>query len=199
MNKRRLLIPIVLLAALSSLAPRQVAGWGPKGHDMTGRAAAMKLPEEMPRFFRRSVDQLAYLSPEPDRWRDRVEFDLDKGMSQSSAADHFIDLELAPKKALATLVNRYDYAAEVIKSGKKPTEVGFLPYRILEFFQRARVGFRLWRAERDEKRKGWIEERIINDAGIMAHYAEDASNPHHTTVHYNGWVGDNPKRYTVYS
>src|SRR6516225_4888743 len=106
MNLRRLLISL-LVSGLVVTAPWHAAGWGPKGHDMCGRAAAMKLPEEMPSFFRRSVDQLAYLSPEPDRWRDRVEFDLDKGMSQSSAADHFIDLELAPKKALATLVNRY--------------------------------------------------------------------------------------------
>jgi hypothetical protein len=199
MKAKRLLIPLVLLAGIVGLTPWRVAGWGPKGHEMAGRAAAIKLPEEMPRFFRKAADQLAYLSPEPDRWRDRVEFDLDKGMSQSAAADHFIDLELAQKGTMTTLVNRYDFAAEVIKSGKKPTEVGFLPYRILELFQRVRVEFRLWRAEHDEKRKGWIEERIINDAGILAHYAEDASNPHHATVNYNGWAGPNPKGYTVYS
>jgi len=199
MNAKRLLIPIFVLVGIVALTPWHVAGWGPKGHEMSGRAAALKLPEEMPRFFRKSVDQLAYLSPEPDRWRDRVEADVDKGMSQSMAADHFIDLELAPKGTLTALVNRYDFAAEVIKSGKKPTEVGFLPYRILELFQRVRVEFRLWRAEHDEKRKGWIEERIMNDAGILAHYAEDAANPHHATMHYNGWVGANPKGFTVYS
>jgi hypothetical protein len=100
---------------------------------------------------------------------------------------------------VTALVNRYDFAAEVLKSGKKPTEVGFLPYRILELFQRVRVEFRLWRAEHDEKRKGWIEERIMNDAGILAHYAEDAANPHHATMHYNaGWEA-NPKGFTVYS
>jgi len=199
MNAKSSLITMALLAVIAGLIPARVAGWGPKGHEMTGRAAVLKLPEEMPRFFRRAIDQLSYLSPEPDRWRDRVEFDLDKGMSQAAAADHFIDLELAPAGTLTTLVNRYDFAAEVMKSGKKPTDVGFLPYRILELFQRVRVEFRLWRAERDEKRKSWIEERIINDAGILGHYAEDASNPHHSTIHYNGWVGPNPKGFTVYS
>jgi hypothetical protein len=78
MNAKRLLIPIFALVGIVALTPWHVSGWGPKGHEMSGRAAALKLPEEMPRFFRKSVDQLAYLSPEPDRWRDRVEADLDK-------------------------------------------------------------------------------------------------------------------------
>ncbi len=102
MNAKRLLIPIFVLVGIVALTPWHVAGWGPKGHEMSGRAAALKLPEEMPRFFRKSVDQLAYLSPEPDRWRDRVEADLDKGMSQQTAADHFIDLELAPRGTLTS-------------------------------------------------------------------------------------------------
>src|SRR5262249_27687166 len=72
-----------------------------------------------------------------------------------------------------------------------------LPYRILELSQRLREEFRLWRAATDARTKSWIESRIINDAGILGHYVADGSNPHHTTIHFDGWVGDNPNGYTA--
>jgi hypothetical protein len=39
----------------------------------------------------------------------------------------------------------------------------------------------------------------VNDAGILGHYVTDAANPHHTTIHFNGWDGDapNPEGYTT--
>ncbi len=175
-----------------------VQGWGPQGHEIAGRAAAMKLPAEMPKFFRNSVDQLGYLNPEPDRWRDDVESKLDRAMNSAAAPDHFLDLELVPPPAF-NAANRYDFVAELIKAGQKPTIAGFVPFRILELFQRIRVEFRLWRAETDSKKRKWIEQRIINDAGVLGHYVADVSNPHHTTIHFNGWSGDNPKGYTVFT
>jgi hypothetical protein len=33
--------------------------------------------------------------------------------------------------------------------------------------------------------------------GVMGHFAGDASQPLHTTVHFNGWTGDNPHHYTA--
>ncbi len=192
-----LLLCSLVVAAL--IAPAlNVKGWGPQGHEMSGRAAAMKLPEQMPGFFRKAVAQLSYLNPEPDRWRDRAEADLDKALDSASAPDHFIDLELVPPAAFDA-ANRYEFTAELIKAGRRPTNVGFVPFRILELFQSLRIQFRLWRAERDSNKRRWIEQRIINDAGILGHYVSDAANPLHTTIHYNGWSGDNPKGYTVFT
>jgi hypothetical protein len=199
-HRRLKLIAGLLLLGLvfSSGLPDLVFGWGAHGHEISGRAAARKLPASMPSFFRRASDQLSYLNPEPDRWRDRAESALDRGMDTAAAADHFIDLELVPPAARGAL-NRYDFTAELIKAGQKPTTTGFSPYRILELFQRLRIEFRLWRQEKDPRTRRWIEERIINDAGILGHYVTDAANPHHTTIHYNGWSGPNPKGYTTYS
>jgi len=194
---RLLLCSLPIIVAL--IRPLSDAhGWGPLGHELSGRAAAMKLPEQMPEFFRNAVDQLSYLNPEPDRWRDRAESDLDKALDSAHAPDHFIDLELVPPAALDA-VNRYEFTAELIKAGRKPTNVGFVPFRTLELFQSLRIQFRLWRAERDPNKRKWIEQRIINDAGVLGHYVSDAANPHHTTIHYNGWSGDNPKGYTVFT
>lgn len=201
MQKQRIIpVTLCLLVITGALViePFGVRGWGPQGHEIAGRAAAMKLPVEVPAFFRQSVDQLSYLNPEPDRWRDRLESNLDKALDTASAPDHFIDLELVPEFAL-TAVNRYDFAAELIKAGKKPTAAGFAPFRILELFQQLRVEFRLWRSEKLPRKRKWIEQRIINDAGILGHYVADCSNPHHTTIHYNGWVGDNPNSYAIFS
>jgi hypothetical protein len=190
-------IPSILIAAvlMDSLTVR---GWGPQGHEISGRVAASKLPVEMPAFFRKSVNQLGYLNVEPDRWRDRVEFNLDKAMDSAAAPDHFLDMEIVPAAAIGA-VNRYDFVAEMIKAGQPPTKAGFVPYRILELFQRLRVDFRSWRTEQNSTRRRWIEQRIVNDAGILGHYVADAANPHHTTIHFNGWTGDNPNGYTTYS
>ena len=179
-------------------SPRKVLGWGAHGHEISGRAAARTLPASMPSFFRRASDQLAYLNPEPDRWRDRAESSIDRAMDAAAGPDHFIDLELVPA-AIRNAVHRYDFATELIKAGQKPTTVGLSPYRILELFQRLRVQFRLWRQEKDARKRGWIEERILNEAGILGHYVTDAANPHHTTIHYNGWSGPNPQGYTTYT
>jgi hypothetical protein len=199
LNRSSYLVLLLLLMAVAYvMCPPRVAGWGDHGHQLSGRAAALKLPPRMPGFFRRAVNQLAYLNPEPDRWKDRVEADLDKALNSAASPDHYIDLELVPEAAFAA-VNRYDFAAELIKAEKLPTAAGFSPYRMLEMFQRLRIGFRLWRAEKDAAKRIWIEQRIINDAGILGHYVSDGANPHHTTIHHNGWVGDNPKGYTVFT
>ncbi|MGH9843700.1 MAG: hypothetical protein ACREEM_33610 [Blastocatellia bacterium] len=189
---------MLIALAMPTICPSDVQGWGPEGHAMAGRAAAMKLPAEMPKFFRNAADQLSYLNPEPDRWRDRVESNLDRAMDSAAAPDHFLDLELVPDAATRAL-NRYEFTAEMIKAGQPPTKAGFAPYRILELFQRVRAEFRLWRAETNGARRRWIEQRIINDAGILGHYVTDLSNPHHTTIHFNGWSGQNPKGYTVFT
>lgn len=194
--KQKLRFCLLLSVTLVLSLPPTVWAWGEHGHSIAGRAAAIKVPDQMPKFFRRLVDQLSYLNPEPDRWRDRTESNINPALNAATAPDHYIDLELVPEGGL-TAPDRYAFTTELVKAGRKPNDAGFLPYRIMEMFQRLRVEFRLWRAEKDNDRRKWIEQRIINDAGILGHYVTDGSNPHHTTIHHNGWVGDNPQGYTT--
>jgi hypothetical protein len=39
----------------------------------------------------------------------------------------------------------------------------------------------------------------VNDAGILGHYVTDASQPHHATIHFNGWAASapNPEGFTL--
>jgi hypothetical protein len=186
-------IPQILRFGLIAVT---AARWGAVGHKLIGAAAAAALPPAMPAFFRDAADELSYLDPEPDRWRDKVESALDPAMDGAFAADHYIDLERIPAGALAAR-NRFDYLDSLRKAGVSASGGGLLPFRIIELTQRLREEFRLWRAATDPRTKSYIEARIVNDAGILGHYVADGSNPHHTTVNYDGWVGDNPHHYTT--
>lgn len=193
MHKRLL---ICLFLVISLILPLDVRGWGEHGHAICGLAAALKMPTEAPGFFRRAAKRLSYLNPEPDRWRERAESDLDPAV-KSFSPDHYLDMEFVPEGALVTSPDRYAFIEALGKAGRKPSEAGFLPFRILELFQTLRIEFRLWRAATDSLKREMIEQRIINDAGILGHYVADGSNPHHTTMHHNGWVGENPKSYST--
>ena len=172
------------------------AHWGVVGHRLVGAAAAAALPPAMPAFFRDAADELSYLDPEPDRWRDKTESAIDPAMDGAYTADHYIDLERIPAGALAAR-NRFDYLDSLRHAGVGAAGGGLLPFRILELTQRLREEFRLWRVAPDPRTRSYIEARIINDAGILGHYVADGSNPHHTTIHFDGWVGDNPHGYTT--
>jgi hypothetical protein len=155
---------------------------------MAARAAVATLPEQMPEFFRAAADQLVYLDPEPDRWRDGTH----REMAEAGNYDHYIDFEKTPARALEA-PDRFSYLAELYRAGleKPERDGGFLPFRIVELYQRIVVEWGLWeRAQLPERR--WIEQRILNDAGVLGHYVTDGSQPHHTTIHFNGWDSDTP-------
>ncbi|MGC9035779.1 MAG: hypothetical protein ACP5K7_08090, partial [Verrucomicrobiia bacterium] len=40
-------------------------------------------------------------------------------------------------------------------------------------------------------------ENVIYIMGVMGHFVGDATQPLHTTKHFNGWVGENPNGYTT--
>jgi hypothetical protein len=163
---------------------------------MATRAAHEIMPTGMPPFFLDGRDQLEYLGPEPDRWRSGTLREMDEAWKY----DHYIDLENVPAGALEAR-DRYEFMAVLTAAGieEPQVRVGFLPFRILELTQRLSTGFAQWRLSRNESHRRWIEERILNDAGLLGHYVVDASQPHHTTIHFNGWAegAPNPRGFTT--
>jgi hypothetical protein len=205
-----LIIPVFALVSCAGESPAGPVPWGARGHEIAARAAAAALPAGVPGFFRDAAPQLVYLNPEPDRWREQSLAEMDQAWSY----DHYIDLEnvvdvdaLAASSAFedASLgalseADRFRYIRRLYESGMERPErdAGFLPFRIVELYQRLVTEWRLWRAETNPTVKAWIEDRIVSDAGLLGHYVTDASNPHHTTIHFNGWNADapNPGGYT---
>ena len=184
---------VIAVFALLSLAPRSSA-WGEDGHRFINRVAAEHLPEDMPPFFRNAGVRLSFLGPEPDRWRDNRE--LFKALTEVNGADHFIDIDKAENfEALPN--DRYEYADWLRTKGKSPKDIGFLPYSILEGYQRVQVLFRMWRDRQHEAERDQIEQNIIYYAGVVGHYVADGSQPLHTSIHFNGWsTSSNPQLYT---
>jgi hypothetical protein len=186
---------VLALAAFTDAGSAAVR-WGFHGHEISGRAAATNLPSAMPAFFRDAADQLAYLNPEPDRWRG----DGFRELNEAKRYDHYVDFEVIPDSVLL-LGDRFQYLSGLRDAGvaNPARDAGLLPFRIVELYQSLVVQWRLWRAETDPVRRSWIERRILNDAGILGHYVTDGANPHHTSVHHDGWRTDypNPRGFTT--
>ncbi|MEO6982222.1 MAG: S1/P1 nuclease [Edaphobacter sp.] len=200
------LVGVVRFVAAAALLPvmfvQQSFAWGADGHRMINRLAAANLPADVPAFLRNggALDAMDYLGPEPDRWRNRAESEL----NAVQAPDHFIDLELADM--VGTLPKRrYDFIRELAKVqaahpklGLAPEKVGMQPWQVEEVYQRLKVGFREYRklvaANEDTKP---AELAIVFYAAWLGHYVGDGSMPLHTSIQYNGWKGPNPNGYTT--
>ncbi len=175
--------------------PAPLGAWGNGGHRMINRLAASTLPQSVPAFLRSetAVNEIEYLGPEPDRWRSPAEPEL----SAAQAPEHFIDLE--PADALGPLPHRrLDFEAKVFAAGERPERIGLQPWEATEVWERLKATLREYRAlaaARQDTRG--VEAAAIFYAGWLGHYVGDASQPLHTTIQYNGWVGPNPNGYTT--
>jgi hypothetical protein len=205
----------VALALFAAATPHQALAWGAAGHRIIGRVAAEALPEQVPAFLRTAsaIQDIGEYSREPDRWKGagRVH-DKDRD------AAHFVDLDDEQRlldHATAFTASpelRSQYESLLTKAGVDPLDGGYLLYAYIDAWQQLTIDFGYWRVivaaearETDAQKKAWYaadrrrrEELILRDLGVLGHYVGDATNPLHTTIHYNGW-GDhpNPKGYTT--
>jgi hypothetical protein len=192
----------IALVALSLFQNVTAFGWGNEGHIYVNRVAADNIPGEMPRFIRHAVAEIAYLGPEPDRWRSPSEYAL----KNAQEPDHFIDLERVawldplPQGRYEFYRKLYEKRAAIADHPDDylPEHVGLQPYITMEVFGRLKAAFREYRHLRElHQPTAPVEHAIVFYAGWLGHYVADGSQPLHTTIHYNGWVGPNPKGYTT--
>jgi hypothetical protein len=174
--------------SLILLGAGDVSAWGSRGHELATEAATWGLPTELPPFFHQAYPSLIHLANDPDRWRG-----AGPSLDDANGPDHFLDYEYVADLELPP--GRYDFIAVLYESGTahrlglEPDTAGFVVWRIAELSEKLTDQFRDWRRA-DGVARDQLEQSIVVTAGIMAHYVEDAANPHHSTIHYNGWVGD---------
>ena len=195
---------VLVIALFIALLPIVATSWGNEGHTAVNRVAAQKLPADMPGFLKKNAERLAYIGPEPDRWREKLEPEL----KYSQEADHYMDMELVDWMGGKLPPDRYLFIRAIYEHREAdpknatpdmyPEKIGFLPYETMEVYGRLKVAFREYRkAQREGRSTADAEANAVYYAGWLGHYVADAANPLHTTIEYNGWVGPNPNNYTT--
>src|SRR5436190_17300458 len=197
------------------LRPSSSSAWDYEGHRIVNQLALASLPTNFPAFVRapEATERVAFLAGEPDRWRNSPDLSL----QHCQEPDHFLDIEELAALGLnpeMLPIFRYDFVSQVAAARKAHPEaarsgsedpahkyvwVGLLPWAITENYGKLKSGFSYLKAY--EQNHGTPEEianaqaNILYIMGVMGHYAGDASQPLHTTIHHHGWVGDNPQGY----
>jgi hypothetical protein len=218
MKNRRVTL-FSLLAVLIGLSSHTARAFDYEGHYVINQLALASLPTNFPAFVMTPAarERIAFLAGEPDRWRNAG----DLALRHVNGPDHYIDLEelklygLSPD-SLPSL--RYDFVAELARARAAHPEhfpeidparnkdhtrelVGFLPWSIEEYFEKLKSCFSYLKAF--EEAGGTPDEienaraNVIYIMGVMGHFVGDGAQPLHTTIYYNGWVGDNPHGYTT--
>ena len=209
---KRLAIVLAALALGAALlaAPAAVSAWGHTGHRLIGVAAVRALPDELPGFLRSpaAAAEVGELSREPDRTKGGGQ---PHGRERDTA--HFVDMiedgrimteQGLSIDALPQLKSEYD--ATLLAAGIKVDDAGYLPYAIMDGYQQLVRDFATWRVlyaaegrESDPGKRAWYREDrirrealILRDMGYLSHFIGDGAQPHHTTIHYNGWDRNTP-------
>lgn len=210
----------LLLAALL-LPAAALHAWDYHGHRAVVQLALAALPPDFPAFVReaRHAERIAYLSGEPDRWRN-----VDPWLRQNGPSwnDHFLDVEQlawAGLDARTVPSLRLDFAvAFAAGRAAHPDRFpavdparnadgtrqwpGFLPWAITEWVHKLRSGIAVLQAYREmggtPEEIAQAEAGIVETMGLLSHYVGDSAQPLHTTESYNGWHGPNPQGYTTW-
>ncbi|MDE2571138.1 MAG: hypothetical protein KGM44_01285 [bacterium] len=177
-------------AAFVALCCGIASAWGLRGHQLLSGVAAAHFPPSLPAFLRtpQTARAIALLATEPDLIKGRD----DAALTAATSPEHYLDLDDDGSVAgipLASLPpTRPQYVAELERRGVDPYKAGFLPYAILEGYQRLAKDFALYRAyvATGERERAALRERIVvQDLGEFSHFVGDGSQPLHVTVHYN--------------
>ena len=172
------------VSALSVVFCAPAFAWLPQGHSMIARAAVESLGPQMPTWFVAGEAQIAHDAQDPDIQKNR---DLPL-MTEAEAPQHYIDLELLQNRELPK--TRKEFYALCRELEIEPENVGELPYALAEWTQRLTMDFAEARRFPENR---FIQTKTLVTAGILAHYAGDATMPLHVTVHHDGRVDANGK------
>jgi hypothetical protein len=197
-----------------------IAAWDYSGHRCVNLLAFDGLPGDFPKFVKapEARERIAFLAGEPDRWRNVTDLTL----KHYNALDHYIDVEdlaeagLDPKNVSPM---RYQFAVDFAAGRKRfaknfqPIDdernadhtqewPGFLPWSITEYYGKLKSAFSQLRTLEEfgggEEEIQNVRENIVYLMGVMGHYVGDAGQPLHTTRHFNGWIGANPRGYSTW-
>ena len=207
-----------LATAAFVLSPPNSIAWDYEGHRAINLLALETLPSGFPSFVltAEARERVAFLSGEPDRWRNTKELPL----RHANLPDHYLDLEELAMYGLNPTnlpVFRYEFVGELTRirtehpawfraadsaedAARTQALIGLLPWTIAETYGKLQSAFSALNAFQEHGEPEEIqnaEENVLYYMGVLGHYVGDAAQPLHVSKHYNGWVGPNPGHYTT--
>ena len=215
------------LLVFALLAPAALRAWDYEGHRIVNQLALAALPKDFPAFVQAPANaaRVAFLAGEPDRWKNVPDGPL-KQVNNSDHYCDLEQIPWAGLD-FATLPSfRYDFAAkfaagraahpdkfppidETKNSDHTREWCGFAPWAITEYFGKLRAAFSYLQTFQETTEDGTktlgtateianAQADIVYMMGVMGHYVGDCAQPLHTTIHHNGWAGDNPQGYSTW-
>src|SRR4051812_5289734 len=199
---RKVLLLTVVACGLLQL---HAAAWGAAAHRVVSRAAILALPGDLPTFLARQIDWIGGRSVLADTWRGPSE-PFAKAAEDPNHVwymEQFAFLRQIPRSRDEFMLAVYDEHLRLRAPDPARAALtnihytGTLPYAATEGYERLKVAFRTWRDLQARKQDTtFIEQDAAFYVGWMSHYIADGAQPIHTSIHHDGWVGENPKTYT---
>ncbi|MBS10013.1 MAG: hypothetical protein CME19_00225 [Gemmatimonadetes bacterium] len=166
---------LALIAIATATAPCNA--WWHSSHVVITRAALQRTPE-LPEFVRDEAGLLINVLADPDLTRNDA-IPLAKAFE---SPEHYINIERLNGRALPE--TRYAYIKLCYELGIEPQSVGFVPYTVAELTERLTLAFAEHRRLPDNVH---IRSKCLMLAGLLAHYAQDMTQPLHLTVRHHGY------------
>ena len=174
--KRTLLI--AALAAISSLQPVSAFAWGFTGHRLIMRRAIDLLPADLKPFFTHYREEVVIRAIDPDLWRN---------VGWEDDPNHFLDFGAREYGAYPFRELPREYGAALERFGMATLKRnGLLPWRVAELFGNLRRGF-----EGFAREGAYAPNDVVLFAPVVGHYIQDAHQPLHATINYDGQLTGN--------
>src|SRR5262245_45393375 len=169
---RKRFVPIAAVVVLA-FGPTPALAWGTEAHRYIMRRAIDLLPPEVQPFFVKHRDELVLRVIDPDLWRN---------IGWPENPNHFLDFGVKEYGAFPFKELPREYSAALERFGQATLERnGLLPWRLQEMFGNLRRAF-----EGLAQNSPYATSDIVVFSALMSHYIQDAHQPLHATINYDG-------------
>ena len=159
--------------------PVATGAWGMQVHRLITARAIDGLPPELKPFFVAEREFIVEHSVDPDLWRT---VDL-RGERGDEPPNHFLDMDFDPAAKAPFLNIPRDYDTFVAKFGAdQASRYGRLPWRGTELYDRLVGAFK----DMAQPNAPYAAENARYYTAVLAHYVEDAHQPFHAALNYDG-------------
>lgn len=174
----RTLLLAWLSAGMLLLGPSPAHAWGFAGHKLIMSRAIDLLPPELKPFYEHFRTELDIRVTDPDAWRN-VPWDDD--------SNHFINFGVPEYGAPPFTALPREHGAALAKFGVVTLrKFGTLPWREEEMAGNLRRAF-----ESMGRKSSYAASDAVLFSAVAGHYVQDASQPFHATINYDGLLTGN--------